>query len=881
MPSIPKQRRIIDRAALVGELDVLIADTARAVDVRGNLLALLKNAMANGRKEVRRRFEAGEASGEEVAEGLSFLADQIIRLIYDFATDHVYPAANPTEGERLCVAAVGGYGRGELAPYSDIDLLFVLPYKETARQEQVIEYTLYLLWDLKLKVGQATRSIDDCVRLARKDLTIRTAMLESRYLWGDRKLFNELRKRFYAEVADDTGPEFVEEKLIERDIRHEKMGGSRYVLEPNIKEGKGGLRDLQTLYWIAKYLYKVDEVTNVVDRGVLDNKEADRFDRAHRFLWDVRCHLHFLAGRGEDRLTFDLQSEIAGLLGYRDRAGARGVERFMKHYYLIAKEIGDLTRIFCASLEAEHQRKPRFRLPSIGIFHKSVDGFDIEGGWLTVRSGHDLRDDPVKILQLFRTAQIHGLDIHPQALRAITRNLHVIDNIRDDPKANRLFVEMLTSEKEPESTLRRLNEAGVFGRFVPDFGRVVAQMQHDMYHVYTVDEHTVFAIGILHGIENGIYAEEMPVASEVVHLVKSRRALYVSVLLHDIAKGRGGDHSELGADVALNLCPRLGLTEEETETVEWLVRYHLLFSNTAFRRDINDPQTITDFCDVVQSVERLRLLLLLTAADIRAVGPNVGNAWKAGLLSDLFEAAEERLTSGHSTGGREARIEHAKAEMRALLKDLPSEAVEAHVVRGYPSYWLSFDSNTHAWHARIAHEAESRTEQLTIKNRVDEFKGVTEITIYAHDHPGLFSRIAGAMAVSGAQIVDAKIFTTSDGMALDTFWVQGENGAAFDRSDKLSRLYDRIEATLAGHLRPRDELEKDARLPSRMHIFKVAPRVLVDNGASRTHTVIEVNGRDRPGLLYELTRALSVLNLQIGSAHITTFGETAVDVFYV
>ena len=881
MPSIPKQRRIIDRAALVGEIDALIAEDRRPQDVRGDLLDTLKSAMANGRAEVWRRFDAGEANGEEVSEALSFLTDQIVRLIYDFATDCVYPAANPTEGERLCVAAVGGYGRGELAPFSDIDLLFVLPYKETARQEQVIEYILYMLWDLKLKVGQATRSIDECVRLARSDLTIRTAMLESRYLWGYRKLFNELRRRFYAEVAADTGPEFVEEKLAERDARHEKMGGSRYVLEPNIKEGKGGLRDLQTLYWIAKYLYKVDEVANVVDRGVLTKKEAHRFDRAHRFLLDVRCHLHYLAGRGEDRLTFDLQSEIAAMLGYRDRAGARGVERFMKHYYLIAKEIGDLTRIFCAALEAEHQRKPRFRLPSIGIFHKSVDGFDVEGGRLTVARSRDLRDDPVRILRLFHAAQAEELDIHPKALRAITRNLSVIDTIRDDEEANRLFVEMLTSEKDPESTLRRLNEAGVFGRFVPDFGRVVAQMQHDMYHVYTVDEHTVFAIGILHGIENGKYAEEMPISSEVVHLVKSRRALYVAVLLHDIAKGRGGDHSELGADVALELCPRFGLTEEETETVEWLVRYHLLFSNTAFRRDINDPQTISDFCDVVQSVERLRLLLVLTAADIRAVGPNVWNAWKAALLRDLYEAAEDRLTSGHASGGREARIEHAKAEMRDRLTDLPPEAVEAHIARGYPSYWLSFDADTHAWHARIAHEAEFRAEPLTIKNRVDAFRAVTEITIYAHDHPGLFSRIAGAMAVSGAHIVDAKIFTTTDGMALDTFWVQDENGGPFDRSDKLTRLYSRIDQTLAGRLRPRDELREDPGLPSRMSVFKVAPRVLIDNDASRTHTVIEVNGRDRSGLLYDLTRAFSALHLQIGSAHITTFGETAVDVFYV
>lgn len=880
MPSIPKQRQIIDRAALVGELDRLLDERGNAQAVRPELLALAKGAFAAGRDEIRRRFESGEASGEDAARALAFLADQTIRLIYDFATDHVYPAANPTEGERLCVTAVGGYGRGELAPFSDIDLLFLLPYKETARQEQVIEYVLYMLWDLKLKVGQATRSIDDCVRLARDDLTIKTAMLESRYLWGDRKLFNELRKRFYGDVAEGTGPEFVEAKLAERDARHKKMGDSRYVLEPNIKEGKGGLRDLQTLYWIAKYLYRVDEVVNVVDRGVLTEKEAQRFARAHRFMWDVRCHLHYLTGRGEDRLTFDLQPEIAELLGYKNRAGARGVERFMKHYYLVAKEIGDLTRIFCAALEAEHQRKPRFRIPSLGMFQKSPEGFVIDGGRLSVKRG-EMSRNPVRILELFHTAQKEGLDIHPRALRSITRNIHAVDTIRDDETANRLFVDMLTSENDPETTLRRLNEAGVFGRFVPDFGRVVAQMQHDMYHVYTVDEHTVFAIGILRGIEEGRYAEEMPISTEIVHKIKSRRALYVALLLHDIAKGRGGDHSELGADVALELCPRFGLTEEETETVEWLVRYHLLMSNTAFRRDINDPQTITDFCAVVQSVERLRLLLVLTCADIRAVGPNVWNGWKAALLRDLYTAAEERLTGGHSSDGRDARVARAQDDMRALLTDLPSDSVEAHIARGYPSYWLSFDAENHARHARIAHEADSRSEPLTIKNRADHARSVTEITIFALDHPGLFSRIAGAMAVSGANIVDAKIFTMTDGMALDTFWVQDENGDVFDRPDKLAKLYTRIEQTLAGRLRPRDELGKTSSIPSRMSVFKVAPRVLIDNDASRTNTVIEVNARDRSGLLYDLTRVLTSLNLQIASAHITTFGETAVDVFYV
>ena len=863
----------------MGKVDALILDQSPQ-KVRNDLLKILLEALNSGRAEMWMRFKNGEANGHETAFGLSFLADQVIRIIYDFATEQVYPAANPTQGERLCVAAVGGYGRGELAPFSDIDLLFLLPYKETGRQEQVIEYILYMLWDLKLKVGHATRSIDECIRLASSDLTIKTAMLEVRFLWGDRRLYNELRSRFYAEVANNSGPDFIEKKLFERDQRHKRMGDSRYVLEPNVKEGKGGLRDLQTLFWIAKYLYKVDEVGNLIDRGVFAKREVKRFDRAHKFLWSVRCHLHYLSGREEDRLTFELQSEIAKLFNYRDRKSVRGVERFMKHYYLIAKEIGDLTRIFCAALEAEHRRRPRFKIPSIGLFQKTIDGFDIESGWLNA-SGNVFRKNPISILRLFRAAQTAGLDVHPKALRAITQNLHVIDDVRDTREANKIFVDILTSRTGSEKTLRRLNEAGVFGRFIPDFGRVVAQMQHDMYHVYTVDEHTIFAIGILHGIEGGKFQEEMPTSSAIIKKIQSRTALFVAMLLHDVAKGRGGDHSALGGELALELCPRLGLSAEETDTVEWLVRYHLLMSNTAFRRDINDQQTIVDFCSVVQSIERLRLLLVLTEADIRAVGPNVWNSWKATLLTELYYAAEDRLTSGHSSDGQKNRVKQAKKKMQNLLSDLPERAVHDHMRRGYASYWLSFDPITHSRHARIAYKAEENREPLTLEYFIDDRKGVTEITIYATNHPGLFSSIAGAMALSGANIVDAKIFTTTDGMALDTFWVQGTSGGPFNQPEKLFVLKKNVEQTLAGKLEPLKVLNDQSTLLRRSNVFKVAPRILFDNTASRMHTVIEVNGRDRPGLLYDLTRVLSSLNVQIGSAHITTFGETAVDVFYV
>jgi [protein-PII] uridylyltransferase len=881
MGAISKQREIVDRRLLGEALTALAELPGTAGGDRMPLVALLKAALKDGYDEIRRRFEAGAGGAQTVREHC-FLMDQLIRALHDFTTSHVYSLANPTSGEHLAIVAVGGYGRGELAPHSDIDLLFLLPYKMTPHAEQVIEYMLYTLWDIGLKVGQAARSIEECLRQARADMTIRTAMLESRYIWGEQRVFDDLKRRFEGEIVKDSAGAFVEAKLAERHARHQRLGDSRYHVEPNVKEGKGGLRDLHGLFWIAKYVYRIDDVGKLVELGVLSDKESVRFARAQNFLWTVRCHLHYLTGRAEERLTFDVQTEIGRRMGYTDHAGTRGVERFMKHYFLVAKDVGDLTRIFCAVLEAEQERKPRFGWQSFSFRRKTVAGFAVDAGRLTVAKDSAFKDDPVNLIRLFHAAQLHELDIHPKALRLITQNLRLINpSLRENPEANRLFLEILTSRKDPEIALRRMNEAGVFGRFVPDFGRVVAQMQYDMYHVHTVDEHTLFAIGILSRIEKGELKDDHPLSTAVVGTVVSRRALYLAVLLHDIAKGRGGDHSVIGEEVALKLCPRLGLTSEETEQVAWLVRWHLLMSNTAFKRDIDDAKTIQDFVDQVQSPERLKLLLVLTVADIRAVGPKTWNGWKAALLRELYSRAVDVMSGGLVAEARDRRIAAAQDAARQLLPEFSAEDFANFVARGYPFYWLSFDAATHARHARLMREAERRAAPLTVDKRVDSARAVTEVTLYTGDHPGLFSRIAGALALSGANIVDARIMTMANGMALDTFYVQDSSGGAFDRPDKLARLAVHFENVLSGRLKPHIELSRPAPFASRTDIFTVTPRVLIDNKASAAHTVIEVNGRDRPGLLFEVTRGLTGINLQISSAKISTYGEKVVDVFYV
>jgi [protein-PII] uridylyltransferase len=486
------------------------------------------------------------------------------------------------------------------------------------------------------------------------------------------------------------------------------------------------------------------------------------------------------------------------------------------------------------------------------------------------------------MIRLFYVGQQQGLDIHPHALRLMTQNLRKLDSkLQKNPEANRLFIEIMTSQTEPEVALTRMSEAGVLGRFLPDFGRVVGQTQHDMYHVYTVDEHTIQAIGLLASIERGERRTEHPLVSEVLPMVGSRKALYVSVLLHDIAKGRGGNHSEIGAQVARKVCPRLGLNSEETETVEWLVKQHLSLSNIAQKRDLSDSKTISDFANLVQSLERLRLLLCLTVVDMRATGPSVWNNWKAELLRELYYSTADVLSGSQLNHTDNRRVDIAKKSLHTCLSDWSEKDIEAQLNRGYPGYWLTFDIDTLERQAHLMRSAELSGKLLSIDSRVVNDLDVTEVTIYTQDHPGLFSLIAGAFAAVGANVVDAKVFTTPQGMALDVFRLQDFNERAFDKPSALSRMELQIERSIAGEMKLDETQTEHMFVAARTRVFTVAPRVIIDNQASATHTVIEINGRDRPGFLFSVTRVLYSLSLQISSSKISTYGERAVDVFYV
>ncbi len=877
-----------DAGALRQELSAVSNSADGSAEARVAVVERLKTLVRDARAQARAALEAG-ANGRKCAAGLSHFQDELIRLVHDYTVAHVYRATNPSEAERMSIIATGGYGRGLLAPGSDIDLLFLLPYKQTPWGESVAEYMLYLLWDLGFKVGHATRTVDQCIKLSISDVTIRTSLLDARSIHGDRQLFAEFEERFRNDVVKGTARVFIDAKMAERDERARRAGGdSRYKVEPNVKDGKGGLRDLHTLHWLSKYIFGRD-VDAAVEAGIYTPAEAATFRRCEDFLWTVRCHLHFLTGRPEEVLSFDVQPQLAEALGYRNHAGLSAVERFMKHYFLIAKDVGDLTTILCGALEMQQLKTApgiaRFLKPSTWRTRMEVrkkTAFRIDNDRLNVADREVFARDPANLIRFFAQAETTSGFLHPDAIRLLRQSLRLIDDkLRDDPEANRMFLELLTASPNPENALRRMNEAGVLGRFIPDFGRVVAMMQFNMYHHYTVDEHLIRTVGNLIEVEKGDMSKDLPLSTEIINTIQNRRALFVAAFLHDIGKGRREDHSIVGARIARRLCPRLGLSAAETELVAWLIEQHLTMSNVAHSRDIGDPKTVRDFAATVQSPERLKLLFLLTVADIRAVGPGVWNGWKGQLMRNLYYEAETLVTGGHTLAQRDERIEEAQAALRAELKDWDHKDVRDFINRHFPNYWLRTDTATQAAHARLLREAAKNKQKLATSAKTDAFTAITELTVFAPNHPRLLALFAGACAAAGSNIAGAQITTTRDGHALDTFLLNREFKDDEDELRRARRIGTTIDKLLKGEERISSLLQKRRIGHRRLDAFKVEPEVLISNTLSERLTVIEVSGRDRQGLLYDLTSALSDLMLDIRSAHITTFGEKAVDVFYV
>ncbi len=882
------------RGNLVVELDDLAAEGGS--DLRTNVLAHLKDSLVAAKNFARERFEHGRLDGLETARVLSAVHDGIVTALWDFTTRHVVVAENPTDSERISLCAVGGYGRGEMAPESDVDLLFLTADKSgSAHTKNVTEYMLYMLWDLGLKVGHASRTVEQCLKLAKEDQTILTSLLDVRHLSGDEDLSEDLYRQFRKTITRGKGRIYITEKLAERDARHEREGNSRYVIEPNIKEGKGGLRDLHVLYWITRYLDKSGKITDPQEArdytkmGLFDERAAQRFRRAADFLWRTRHHLHWAAGRPTEQLGFDMQVRLAPKMGHAVEEVEVAVERFMREYFTNAREVGALTRIACAKLEAQNAiRLPKSLdkyLPGSRRNLKNKD-FVIDRGRLMFSDPMTIREKPSQILQLFETAGRRNIDIHPDAFSDIDFRRNLIDrDYRCNPEHSKIFQKTLLNAKAPYATLKTMNEAGVLGRYLSEFGGIVARTQFNMHHAYTVDEHTLRLIDNFDNLAKGRLADEMPICTDIAKGFTStqRLTMMLTCLLHDTGKGKGDQCIE-GAQLAHRACNRLGIPQDITDDVAWLVRRHLDMSETAQRRDISDPDTIASFAKLVGSKRRLDLLAVLTVVDIRSVGPGIWNDWKATLLRGLYMATHAYLE------GRDELAPAAKAASRKeqILERLPEGDPEfiAPITDSLPdTYWTGFSMAKLVMHMRffetlLKADHNPRVDSAT-KTRVNPRRNVTELWVLTRNRLGLFRDLSLAITSSGASITGARLNTGADGLVMNVFYLLSVDGEAFGQQS----------AHLLDNLRKRarwaaDGKTEDLSVPKpirsrRAGAIPVRPRVRFPKTGKDSACIIEVQGRDRPGLLYSLAADLSEEGFDITSAHIEVVGTTAVDAFYV
>ncbi|MGD9638637.1 MAG: [protein-PII] uridylyltransferase [Alphaproteobacteria bacterium] len=850
---------------------------------KAQIVSTIKDELKSHHGKNLEGLETKRINGIDAVRLNSEIVDNVITSLFDFAVLNVFKEYQSLEP--MAVMAVGGYGRRELAPFSDIDILFLLPDSHNEVHEQLAMFVLYILWDCGFKIGHSFRSIAESVVDAKQDMVFRTNLLENRLVIGNESLFDNINQEYKAKIIEGTQAQFIKAKLEERENRLKKTGYSRYLLEPDIKDGQGALRDLHLIFWLTKYVFGITEILELVEKKVMSEAMVAMFIKAHIFLSEIRCFLHYYTKRPDNRLNFDMQQKIAEAMGFKSGKNASDVEKFMKAYYLHTKVIGDLTKVVCLNFEEKNSNISEV---------KTISGFILSNNKLDFDVNEDLASNPLRIFEIFYIAHNQEYKISPRAFQKITENLNLVYTLQQDEQANKCFLDILTSSKNPEKIIRAMSDVGVLGRFMLDFARIIAQMQFDMYHIYTTDEHTIRALGILNNIvygrivfDSGKSEDSLKNVREIAQKVHLRKSLSVAMFLHDIAKGRGGDHSEMGAKIAQKLAPRLGLSESDTENVSWLILYHQLMSKTAFQRDIFDEKTIADFVAIVKSPERLRQLYVLTCADIIAVGPDIWTSWKAQLLAELYKRAEEYIQGAASLEFEDKRVAAVKNSLAQKLEDIwGHDYVTKYLSNAYPSYWLGYDEAELIRHAELIKQTEESKNWLGIAFANNKKRNLIDVIVYTADRKGLFSKIAGALSVSGFSIVGAKIMTLANGMVLDSFSI--EDLFVYDASVQIleESKQEKIKANIAKAINDEFNIESEIKtkfksLASQKKTLQKGYNVIVDNNASKTNTVIEVNAEDCYGFLYYITHALTELDLQISSAHIFTYGDRVVDVFYV
>ncbi|MBX7146646.1 MAG: [protein-PII] uridylyltransferase [Alphaproteobacteria bacterium] len=849
-----------------------------------NFIFSLKNYLTIINTEIKKLFFEKKINGSAAIYIHAYKIDYLILYILKIAEQRFNKNNIKTINSNLIVIAVGGYGRSELAPFSDIDLFFITHGKQDNFCKEFIKIILYTLWDIGLKISHFVGSEDEYFIKAKTDFVLRTTFLHNRYLWGNKVFYKKFLKNFVTNYTNESKLIFIQEKHLERENKNLSIKLSYHYLQPNVKEIKGGLRDLQRILWIAEWFYKIKYLDKLQEKLLLNEAEIILYKKSYNFLWTIRCYLHYVANHAEDRLLFNWQQDIANYLGYKTTKKTTAVKKFMKDFFLLVYKTENLFDIFNATLETTYKLKFLSENLSFGLFQRKINQFYIDGKYLGIDPEDILIKNPIMLWELFLTAHEHNLKVHPRNLRFLMENFTKIKRRNSqDKQIKNLFLNILTSKKSPNKTLKLLTVTGILSKFIPEFYNAVGQMQYDTYHHYTVDEHTLKAIDILQKIMIGNFQRSEPLVTELASKISLRRVLYLAVFLHDIAKGYQKDHSEMGADIAQTLGPTFGFSASETEILVWLVRYHLLMSNIAFKRDIDQPETIIHFASFVQSLEKLRLLFILTVVDISAVGPNVWNTWKYDLLSTLYYRTELYLTGGFINQHLNLKKMLNNLDVIDGLNFLKKEKeyIEYFINNIPDAYWLSLSKDMFKKHLPVFIKACQNSHQITVEKFIDKLKDVTEIMICASDCQGFFARVAGIIASLGASVVEARIFTLANGMVFDIFSIQDAEGKVFDHPDRLNRILQSLEKFDESSFKMLPTKSFHNSLLKAQKLFTIEAGVFIDNETHILHTIVEVTASDRPGLLYALTSTITNLNLQIVHAKIATYGTRAVDVFYL
>jgi [protein-PII] uridylyltransferase len=837
------------------------------------VMKVLKESLRQAQQRMDEAFRLGEDI-RRLIYGRAWVLDQIL--------DAAWSQFDWPEAHQAALIAVGGYGRGELHPFSDIDILLLFDQIDPNDCQESISGFFTLLWDIGLDLGSSVRTIDQCYDEARNDITIATNLIESRTVCGDPALQNEMYDRVTSEGAW-TDKEFFKAKLAEQKERHEKTNNTEYNLEPNLKNSPGGLRDLQTVGWVSKRHFGATYIRDLVDHGFLTEDELETLNQGELYLWTVRYALHMLCKRREDRLLFDHQRTLARYFGYEDQEGALAVEQFMSKYYRVAMAMSEFNDMLL-----QHFDEAILRIDDQQSIKPLNNRFQIHNNYLEAVYDKVFEHHPFAIMELFVLMAQHPdiQGVRASTIRLVRNHRHLIDNeFRKDIRNTSLFMELLRSPERVSTELKRMNRYGILGLYLPEFGRIVGQMQHDLFHIYTVDAHTLKVIQKMRQFRHREYREQFSIAHRIVNQLPKIELLYIAGLYHDIAKGRGGDHSELGAEDVTAFCRRHHLGKWDTHLVAWLVRNHLKMSITAQRRDISDPEVIHAFAMEVRDLVHLDYLYVLTVADINATNHTLWNSWRATLLRQLYMDTKRALRRGlENPINKEDRIEQVQHEAMQLLarQGIREQDILDHWALLGDDYFLREDALNIAWHTQaILEHGDSPLPLVLIrKTSYRVFEGATEIFIYSEDLPTLFPATVAAMDQLHLNIQDARIILTDHGRTLNTYTVlTDDNQPLSENPEYLANIQRHLTEELDD---PEDYPEIiQRRVPRQLKLFATPTRLNLSNDPSSQQTILEVITPDRPGLLARIGRIFVKFGISVRKAKISSIGERVEDFFFI